>query len=507
MEPQEYLQPDFDPAKVTVPTLRSILLDQNVKYPSSAKKADLVELFDQEIKPKREVLLSKYVSPIASTEGIIFMDEDQLKTRKTSRKTSRKVSKTRKTSKSRKSSRKTSKALDASKALEETPPPTSPFSEKNVFQKSPDQLIPQKRSSPGSSKKLKKRTRVKSEQVGSGSDSGTPTPKKTNDEIYVATPTGLKSPTKSAEILDHYNKSVNGGKIKKRKVSYSSDEETVHGSDDEVVYKRVSVDKEPVDYSSDTDVEDAAKLKENIIQTEVIELEETSVAKEVSLDLLNLLARTLVLLGVLAFGLTFYAYRTIKLDAGYCGQPSVDFDLWSAVPTSLQSELIHPYVSHLESFYVSNLPHDCTPCPDHGTCDGELVCDDHYKKTLPAKALLGLIPLEATCEFDTYEAARLQALTEYTIQLLGRHDGQLSLNDFKIYLKATKPDHMSDDEFEEYWSQFITTQSTMAPEIEVDLLTDTISIVHATPSQFLTGFGEIRRKTRHLFSTAEPTAT
>ncbi|KAH3679693.1 hypothetical protein WICPIJ_008569 [Wickerhamomyces pijperi] len=51
MDESEYLQPDFDPKTLKVAQLRNILLQNDVDYVSSAKKADLIALFNANIKP------------------------------------------------------------------------------------------------------------------------------------------------------------------------------------------------------------------------------------------------------------------------------------------------------------------------------------------------------------------------------------------------------------------------------------------------------------------------
>lgn len=60
MEPQVYLADGFDPKKLTIPNLRSILVEHEVYFPSNASKLELVEIFNQSIKPRANLLLKKY---------------------------------------------------------------------------------------------------------------------------------------------------------------------------------------------------------------------------------------------------------------------------------------------------------------------------------------------------------------------------------------------------------------------------------------------------------------
>lgn len=48
----EYLEPTFDPASLTVAQLLGIFGFHNVNYPSQYTKGKLVQLFNEEIKPK-----------------------------------------------------------------------------------------------------------------------------------------------------------------------------------------------------------------------------------------------------------------------------------------------------------------------------------------------------------------------------------------------------------------------------------------------------------------------
>src|SRR6267378_4138713 len=69
----EYLGPDFDPAVLTASQLLGIFGYHNIKYPTPYTKARLVQLFNEEIKPrstkfKREKL--KKENSQASDDGI-----------------------------------------------------------------------------------------------------------------------------------------------------------------------------------------------------------------------------------------------------------------------------------------------------------------------------------------------------------------------------------------------------------------------------------------------------
>ncbi|OIW23214.1 hypothetical protein CONLIGDRAFT_586077 [Coniochaeta ligniaria NRRL 30616] len=66
-----YFESTFDPNKITVLNLRSILVTYHVRYPSAAKKAELVALFQEHILPLREQVLAQRAQVKPSSEGII----------------------------------------------------------------------------------------------------------------------------------------------------------------------------------------------------------------------------------------------------------------------------------------------------------------------------------------------------------------------------------------------------------------------------------------------------
>lgn len=65
-----HLRPEFDPNSVRVAELRGILVEHLVPYSSTAKKADLVELYEREIRPKAHKILAQRERVRASSVGI-----------------------------------------------------------------------------------------------------------------------------------------------------------------------------------------------------------------------------------------------------------------------------------------------------------------------------------------------------------------------------------------------------------------------------------------------------
>src|SRR5204862_3193614 len=74
----EYLSPSFDPNTLTVPRLRSILVAHNVPYPSSAKKAQLIEIFAENVLPKSRKILNARNRARRTSKGIENAEGSQI---------------------------------------------------------------------------------------------------------------------------------------------------------------------------------------------------------------------------------------------------------------------------------------------------------------------------------------------------------------------------------------------------------------------------------------------
>ena len=77
MDEMEYLQPSFDPSSLTMPRLRNILMTHDIQYPASAKKAELVDTFNQDLKPQARKLLSTRDRVRRTSKGITDMPSSQ----------------------------------------------------------------------------------------------------------------------------------------------------------------------------------------------------------------------------------------------------------------------------------------------------------------------------------------------------------------------------------------------------------------------------------------------
>lgn len=70
MEDEGYLQPGFDVESLTVALLRNVLVKHDIRYSSSAKKTDLIKLFNDEIASRAAVILATHTHVQRSSQGI-----------------------------------------------------------------------------------------------------------------------------------------------------------------------------------------------------------------------------------------------------------------------------------------------------------------------------------------------------------------------------------------------------------------------------------------------------
>lgn len=66
----DYLSPDFDLSSLTVPRLRAILVNHDVPYPASAKKAQLIGILQDEVLPQAKKLLRERERVKRTSDGI-----------------------------------------------------------------------------------------------------------------------------------------------------------------------------------------------------------------------------------------------------------------------------------------------------------------------------------------------------------------------------------------------------------------------------------------------------
>ncbi|EXJ95370.1 hypothetical protein A1O1_00491 [Capronia coronata CBS 617.96] len=440
-----FLQPGFDLNSLTIPKIRSILVSQNVAYPASAKKGQLLEILDQEVVQHASKLLkaqarvrrtSKGITDVPSSQDSTGAGEDEgdkqlmppprapktprsrksrsdlstaesaattpstsLRSKSTSRRrTTRtpRVSDTepeveKSTRKPRKSAS-TQAFLEPSVKIEEPDlglkresleSGTSPFSDENPFQSgsSPPSASDRRQSASRSRKSL------------------------------TATSTN-KSPTKRRQTT---SPSVVSGQTRS---SYSFPASRISSSGTE--------DGVPVTEEFTPDA--AQELAEQERNGQVVSGRTSTLVRRKKKQPPSTVAKTapwaVITTIIAALGAW---YRQEKISVGYCG---VGEPNWSLATNP-----------HIPAWVHDSLQPACEPCPQHAVCypDMQVQCETDFVLKPHPLSLNGLVPLPPTCEPDSEKERRIKAVADRAIEELRAQRAAYECGDKAISSKKAVP--------------------------------------------------------------------
>jgi len=460
-----YLQPGFDPNTLTVPRLRSVLVAHNVAYPSSAKKSDLVNIFNNEVAPQARKLLSAQSRITRSSRGIVDVPSSQESTggddddddrdlesdenmaplvtpgRRSTRRSTRTVSEDiveptprpsrrsvapastvkRPSSKharnddddERLEDRHVKRHVQPRAPLDQTTSVRggeSPFSHDNPFQSgsSPPSAPrsrsrePRRRTMAPSSTSIDK-DRRKSREIR----------RRTDDYKLVAQNDGVVVPSRSTFDV-HVSAPTS-----------ELDHDVIHAGEDFTLEERQDLVKS--EQSTGTTVQRMPKRRPK----------KSGVAKAAPWTVL------LAMLGGVAT-----VWRQEKLQVGYCGvgEPSL----------SLAGVEIPEWASFIQP--------QCEPCPQHAYCYPDLrtVCEPDFVLTQHPLSLGGLVPLAPTCEPDGEKVRKVKAVADHAVEKeLREHNAAYECGTvstpyvedkvLKETVSAKRSKRMTDQEFNELW--------------------------------------------------------
>ncbi|KAF8456787.1 Man1-Src1p-C-terminal domain-containing protein [Kalaharituber pfeilii] len=478
MDDDTYLQPDFDPNTVTIPVLRNILFRNDVELPNTAKKAQLVELFNEHIAPRRAAILDQRSRVRASSHGIVDVDkhgnavQDDSRRRRTGRRKSvvdgddgaaaaatvgdeeildsiimsppvrtapRGPSPAKKVSSrftrtedagpaapstSRKSRRSSSRPAPA---VPETPAPKQQEEE-------PDQqaVNGEPEQSPFSSENpFQRGTPVrrspKENRRKSTPRSGLPT-----EERQSSRSTRRQTDFISSSTRDHDESSTSTSVITDRRLT-GGPYDTLHSSTQryEIPLSRLR-NPSPVrikqERHDEDDEEDLLRPGEEFTPEEAQEVAE---AERESTAVARARRRTVggegpgpasmlwVIMGTL-LSAYFVWWRKEKIDIGYCGVGMTDTSPWT--------NILRP---------------SCEPCPPNAICKPKYVavCKDDYVLLHNPLSLGGLIPLPPTCEPDSEKLRRIAILSDEAIKVLRKRAAEVECGEVeptKVRLQKKK---------------------------------------------------------------------
>ncbi|KAF2088618.1 hypothetical protein K490DRAFT_39803 [Saccharata proteae CBS 121410] len=453
-----YLEPDFDPSSLTVPRLRSILLQHDVNYPSAAKKPDLVALFRQHVAPKRRKILNAQRNTVRSAEGIVDMPssrENSVATESTedTEESQDEVAPIRAPSTVRRSSRRTRSSVSADPDLDATPvPKTSKTPRTSSKHARPSET-------PGydvEERPSTRRTRpsvtpsVKPEERDDESPFTQDNPFQRSSPQYVEPKSERRRQTLSSELKDRERRRSS------RRRTDISQEERHERQDDRVVVPSSKTFSPPKTRKSRAPSYPAEAPAQEFSDDETIAGEEFT--PEESMELVRARAmegksdilpprrrvakkssnvpKSAAMTALLALlGGAATLWRQEKINVGYCGieKPTMEIN---GVKLPEWIEPIRP---------------QCELCPPHAYCypDLEAQCEKGFVLTHHPLSLNGLIPLAPTCEPDSEKLKKVKQVADRGVETLRKKNADYECGYLDGEGKQTKTPEIYEEELKQ----------------------------------------------------------
>lgn len=468
----EYLSPSFDPSSLTMPRLRNVLMSHDIAYPASAKKAQLVDIFTQRLKPKARSILAARDKVRRTSRGIMDMPSSQESTVIGENDEDGGSMQPPPTPKQRQSRRSTRPSAEPS-ALE--PPIISRTSggrrssSKHARQSDTetDQDMDPERPSVRKNRKSEVTPRVKVED----SDGAAVRPPMRGGVFSNENPfqSGSSPPT-----LSEHRRRTTASSTDRRKGS--SGRRKTEGlapyparQQDGYTPPSVKNFEVPVSTTKQSvikdDPEDGLEAGEDFTPEEQMEMARDRAAngrvdrfsprtrrRSEKSGLVPRSAKWVIFLSLLGGCATWW--RQEKIAVGYCGIGRPSYALSSVqIPE-----------------WASTLQPTCEPCPQHAICyEGmETRCADDFVIQAHPLSLRGLVPLAPTCEPDSEKLRRIKTVADRAVEELRERKAQaecgtltddngrtiqdeINEQDLKKEVGRKRRRDMSDAEFNDLW--------------------------------------------------------
>lgn len=513
----DYLQPGFDPSKLTIPRLRSILVTHDILYPSGAKKNDLVQIFNDEVVPRSKNILATRARVKRMSHGIVDansqststdFDEDILMPPPPSAARAR-------------SPRKTSRLKRESEDPEHLAPVATPRAVRESPRKrqsrsvSTQPQVPQDTDTDtGADTEASKSSRrrratpstpaVKSEQPEEP-DFFKRTPETeavfSTDNPFQrgssSPPAVVKTPSNRRKTTGTGMDSVRGKSTPatRRRTdgpAFDDDDATLVSRSFEVPMSEVMHRKTPEPPSPAfsrtiepdeefTPEEQLALVQEEQSNPQLIAARRKQVEPRRRANL----STPFWVLVVTLLGAYAAWYRQEKVAVGYCElgrEPrrllpsTVQFPEWATeVAAKVGVEDFHSQDINVPEWAVPFIEPQCEPCPLHAYCyeDFSTRCEQDYILKPHPLSLGGLVPLPPTCEPDGEKARRVKTIADKAVEELRDRRAKFECGDslepegpptespaieeqeLKETLSQKRNKRMAAEEFDELWAAAI----------------------------------------------------
>ncbi|KAI1142659.1 Man1-Src1p-C-terminal domain-containing protein [Hypoxylon sp. FL0543] len=500
-ESLDYLQPGFDAKTLTVPRLRSILVAHNVPYSSSAKKGQLVEIFNEQVVPQSKKILAARARAKRSSKGIVdaesqsssnpFDEHEELPppARSVRRSRSPRKASTRiKTeepedqpmpppipSPTKRQSRASSRPVQASDA-EAGPEPDGNTTQHRVRRPVPAPKVKKEDSDEG----LFRRTSdvfTSDNPFQSGSSPSAPeqTPSVRRRTAGMDKPRSTSSGTR---------RRTDGHTVpKEERVSMPRSFAPPIAQQAPLKAPGTSVLEPGEEFTPEEQLELAAEEAEHgdVAAVAARRPQQRQASQTSWGTLFSIFSVTL---------LSIYAgwYRQEKIAVGYCGVGQIGSSIPSEIETPEWAQSVLPPQITIPQSIIDTLEPECEPCPAHAYCyaDYSVRCEQDYILKPHPLSLGGIVPLPPTCEPDGVKVRRVQAVANKAIEELRQRTAKyecgepineegvmletpaIEEQELKQIINTKRSKKMNNQEFEDLWGSALG-EIKARDEVEVEV--------------------------------------
>lgn len=505
----DYLQPGFEPKSLTMPRLRSILVAHNVSYPASAKKAQLIEIFNENVLPQARKILAQRAKAKRSSKGIVdadagqtlqnpFDDHENLAPPPSAR--------ARRSASPRKAS---ARIKSEEPEYEAMPPPTrsrSPTKRQPRASSRQPQVSDADTGPEVEANTASRRSRKALEPVAQPVAQPVPPLKKEDSEGFFRRASGAFSnenpfqSTASPVMRTPSNRRRTANLEEPRSVSTASARrrqlEDVNNYEDETsnlahkiqtpmaqIIRGKTPDPTPPHLTPEPEPY-AVEAGEEFMPDEEMGFSgdesapgETAVEPVARAPKRSGTSWGSPLLVMLVTLLSIYAgwFRQEKMAVGYCGLGRTAGSLPREIPVPEWAQSVLPAEVTVPQSLLEVLEPDCEPCPSHAYCfdDFSVQCESDYILKPHPLSFGGLVPLPPTCEPDGEKARRVQAVANKAVEELRERTANyecgelvdeqgtksespaIEEQELKEVINQKRSKKMNNQEFEDLWGASI----------------------------------------------------
>uniref|UniRef100_A0A093VKT8 Inner nuclear membrane protein SRC1 n=1 Tax=Talaromyces marneffei PM1 TaxID=1077442 RepID=A0A093VKT8_TALMA len=529
LEDLGYLAPGFNLSSLTMPRLREILVSHDVPYPSSAKKAQLIAIFEEKVLPKAQELLRDRERVRRTSAGITDMssqsnseangDEDEINNRDSMLPPPTPSTVGSRRARSRPSTRASTAEIDDSALLQATPRrrgrPGKSTRASDVETMDDNLATPVIPEATPKARSTARKTR-KSEAAPS------------YDEVVERTPS-VKTDSRAGSVFTDENPFQSGssptsheptprartvsGERKRRSTPRVSGDGTLVAEhrgkrdssrpikikqEEDIITPRKSTFEFPI-----SRLRTATPHLEDESESEAEAGEEFTPDEQLALETANAESQALASRGhgksswrlpmlvilLLLSGFGIY-WRQAKFEIGFCG---IGKPRWSLADTNV------PEWAHV-------LEPQCEPCPQHAFCLERLriECEKDFVEQYHPLSLNGFLPLPPQCVVDNEKSDRIMAVANRAVQELRQRRAKYECGDGADAKTPfiTEPElkkavshqrgprvRMSDSEFDDLWAsalgELVTREEITTSGGGLNTNSDRLALteLHPVPSQ------------------------